>query len=114
MKIRQDFVTNSSSSSEKQKAAVIRYVEETFLGSPVPKEEKAFQAFLQENGLDEDYDDAVDQMREIIREGRTPWYGNVTFDEPEYNISALYQGLWEAIEEADPERFEGIDTDLSY
>ena len=63
MKIRTDFVANSSSSSfvlarkgalnEKQKAAVIAYIEENLLGRRVESMEQ-LQQFAEENGFCED------------------------------------------------------------
>ena len=125
MKIRQDFVTNSSSSSfllarkgglsKKQKDALASFVEENFLGSPVPTEEEEFRAYLREHYMSEDSEWAK-KMREIIREGKTPWCGRVSFEaDAMYDTMVdLYGGIWSVLEGADPERFEGIETELSY
>lgn len=125
MKIRMDFVSNSSSSSfvlarkgelsEKQKEAVIRFVEEQMLGKPLPPIKEG-------EGLD-DYCDRVEcwmncsekEVRKARDEGMTLYGGSVDFDECSYSYSRIFQALWDVIEKADDDSgFIQLDTDLSY
>lgn len=117
MKIRTDFVTNSSSSSfilsrkgpltEAQKDAIIKFVEENFLGNEVVTLDN-FEQFCKENYID---DDTAAKIKQELDEGRTVHCGSVSFEE---DCAWLYQECWEAIKEAGSETFKGIDTDLSY
>jgi hypothetical protein len=124
MKLRSDFVTNSSSSSfvisrkgeltEKQKAAVISYVEEKMLGkkllSPDSTEEEIERA-LEEECIDEEYHD---QIREALKNGETVYSGWIDFEESDYHYGKLLENLWQALEESDDGGFNTIDGDLSY
>ncbi len=124
MKIRTDFVSNSSSSSfvlarkgglnEKQKEAVIRYVEEHMMGKPLPPMEEG-------EDLD-DYRERVDcwmtcdleKLRRAQEEGMTLYGGYVVFECCDYNYANVFQNIWRIAEEADDTNFRQLDTDLSY
>lgn len=125
MKIRTDFVSNSSSSSfilarkgklsDKQKNAIIHYIEEEMLGRPLPP--------VKDGEEKDDYCDRIEcwtscdmeELRKAQKEGMTLYGGTIDFECCDYHYSEIFQKIWDIIEEEDDgSNFRQIDTDLSY
>lgn len=124
MKVRTDFVTNSSSSSfilarkgeltEKQKQVIIEYVEEKMLGRKMltpGSSEEAIRKAVEENYIDEDFQEKI---KAALEEGKTVYNGEVIFEECDYHLGNMFANLWERLEAADRDSFEAIDGSLEY
>ena len=125
MKIRSDYVTNSSSSSfilaqkgelnEAQKEAILRYVTERMMGdtilTPESSEEEIHKAFKENYIWDDDEQAAV---RQALSEGKTIRHGDVDFECCEDTYAELFERLWKVLESAAPDTFSVLDGDLNY
>lgn len=123
MKIRTDFVTNSSSSSfivakkgelnSMQKEAVLNYIENLiFCGEKVTNiddlEEK-----MEYYGISESY---REEIEEALKNGQTVYFDYVDFydDAPVSFITNFYRKLTRILEENSQDNFIGIETDFDY
>ncbi len=126
MKIRTDFVTNSSSSSfvlarkgelsNELKDCIINFVLQEMLGerirmlTPDSTEEDIEEFF------DEGYiylEDEMERVRKALKEGKTIYGGWVNF-ECRNSCADLLEDLWNQMEKYGGNEFEVIDGDLSY
>lgn len=126
MKVRSDYVTNSSSScfvlaregemNERQKEEILKFIEKEFLGRPIltpaSTEEEIEEVFEDEGGFYRD--DIQSEAREALQEGKSIYHGWVNYDDCEYDYAGVFEKIWEILEEYGDGNFVAINDDLSY
>ena len=124
MKIRTDYVTNSSSSSfilarkgeltELQKNVILKFIEDEMLGKKILSHDSSEEDIIQ--AIRDDYllEDREEEILALVKEGKDIYGGYVCFEESEYTYADLLINLWNELENADNTTFVGVKTSLEY
>ena len=121
MKFREDFVTNSSSSSfllarkggltKEQKDAIIAWAEHWFFGKKIagPEDKDRWEKIADKEYISEW---KTEEGKKYLEEGFSLWRGWLSYEEADIMLMRLYQSIWDDLESKGS--FEILDGDLDY
>lgn len=125
MKHKNDFAVNSSNSfvlarcpemNERQKAALLRYVEKKMLGekvlTPESTEEEIRKVFAESYEFEDEK--CRQAVRKALKEGKSVYAGWVTFEECEHRYRRMFEEIWRIMRKNSEGDFVAIDDVLSY
>ena len=128
MKIRTDFVTNSSSSSfivarkpeftKEQEKLILDFVKDEMLGDLVATTKEELDKHFEEDVNSDDFKNCYlytyyKESLDAINRGLSVYRGRMCFEGGDNGADMLYI-LWSRLEKLDKNSFTGIDTSLDY